>query len=43
MSVMDELIDSKIVDFMKGLTAFAIGSEELEDVNADPFWPWPWP
>jgi len=42
MSVMEDLIESKIVNFMNAINSFAIGSENMEEIKADPFWPWPW-
>ncbi|MHA1784077.1 MAG: hypothetical protein ACTSX4_04090 [Candidatus Helarchaeota archaeon] len=41
MSVVDELIESKVIDFMNVITSFAVGSDDIDNVKADPFWPWP--
>ena len=42
MSVLEDLENSKIVPFINALTSFAIGSENIDEVKADPFNPWPW-
>ena len=42
MSVMEDLEKSNIVPFMNALTSFALGSENIDEVKADPFNPWPW-
>ena len=42
MSMIEDLENSKIIQFMNALTSFAIGSDKIDEVKADPFDPWPW-
>ncbi|MHA1146147.1 MAG: hypothetical protein ACTSRW_15530 [Candidatus Helarchaeota archaeon] len=43
MTVIEQLNESKIVEFMKGLLAFAFGDKISASGSAGPWGPWPFP